>query len=403
MGILNKYSRNELLDKSNIAFGVFKVLTDENGAPYDFEFSHVNTAMAELEKLPAGKLTGKKFSSLHNDIAKDWAEMLYPAAYENKHIERKNYLDSLNILAQIYAFPIEKGICGAFLKNFTREIDGVIKSITGKDVCVFYYNIDSDILIADSTMVERFGGRTHYEGLINAFALELVDEAYVDVLRSELETFPNENRFLETNLKLKSGKYIHFALTADADNKDDKLALGYIEDVSHAAALAREAELDSLTGLYHSVAARTYIDKEAAECAESDRVDAFLLIDLDGFAAVNENLGYDKGDELLKNYAEIIRNNFKGKDILARPGGDEFIIYVSDINDKRSALLICRTLNKILSESVKCKNGDNIKITASIGVAFPGDNGSSYDELVKNAKGALKEAKANGKNGYSLA
>ncbi len=316
---------------------------------------------------------------------------------------RKNYIESLNLLAQINAFPIEKGVCGAFLKDFTSEIDNIIKSITGKDVSVFYYDIAKDVLIPDSAMISRFACKERYEGLINSFAIDLLDEAYVDVLRTELTRFPRENRFIETNLKLKTGKLIHFALSADENCEEENLALGYIEDVTNIAALARETELDSLTGLFHEMAARERIDNSISECIENERVDALLLIDLDGFGVVNDVLGYEAGDEVLRQCAESIKSNFKGKDILARPGGDEYVVYVSGLNDKRAALMICRTLNRVLSNSLQGTENEIIHITASIGVAYVNDNGKSYDELVKNARAALREAKSNGKNGYSLA
>lgn len=403
MGFHIRANKSEILNKSNIAFGVFKVILDSEGEPVDFEFTYVNDAMAKLEDMAAGKLTGTKFSSLHKNAAKSWAEMIYPAAYQNKHIERKNYIESLNFLAQLYAFPIEKGMCGVYLKNFTAEIDNVIKSITGKDVCVFYYDLERDVIIADEGMVERFGGRNRYDGIINSFALELVDEAYVDVLRTEMAEFPENNRFLETTLKLKSGKLIHFALSADEDYKEETLALGYIEDVSNVASLAREAELDSLTGLFHEPAARERIDLAVTECVENKRVDAMLLIDLDNFMSVNSAKGYEFGDEILKECAEEIKNNFKGKDILSHPGGDEFIVYVSGLSDKRSALLISRTINRLLTKEIPTKDGQTMKLTASIGITYAGDNGMNYDQLYANATEALKEAKANGKNGYSLA
>lgn len=403
MGFLGKHSKTDILDRSNIAFGIFKVILDDSGSPCDFEFSHVNEAMAGFENMPVKKLTGTKFSKLHPKAAKSWAEMLYPAAYEEKNVVRKNYIESLHFLAQINAFPIEKGVCGAYLKNFTSEIDDLIKSITGKDVSVFYYDLDRDVLIPDSGMISRFECKTRYEGIINSFALEMVDESYVDVLRTEMAAFPEENRILEANLKLKSGKFVHFALSADENYKEERLALGYIEDVTNISTLARAAELDSLTGLFHGVAAKERIDAAVLECMESGRIDALLLIDLDGFGYVNEAFGYDKGDEILKQCAESIKNNFKGKDILARPGGDEYVVYVSDLNDKRAALLICRTLNKILTLVMPGKEEEIIRITASIGVAYSADNGRNYDELMKSAEAALKETKANGKNGYSLA
>ena len=139
------------------------------------------------------------------------------------------------------------------------------------------------------------------------------------------------------------------------------------------------------------------------ECFETNRIDALILLDLDGFSAVNEIQGHAAGDEMLKRIAEILKNNFKGKDILARPGGDEFLVYVSDLNDKRSALQICRTLNRLVTQTIQAGEDEPIRITASIGVGFACDNGGNYDKLLQNVEAAMRETKANGKNGYTLA
>ena len=401
--MFGKWSRLRYMDQCTEAFGIVKVLTDQEGKPSDLEIVYANTAMASVEKVSAQTMQGRRFSERHPEVAGEWAAMLYPAAYQDHTVKRKNYLNGPDLLAVITGFPVEKGFCGVLLQDYTALVGKMIKSISSKEVGIFYYDIRKDLVIADASMIARFGGKPRYEGLITSYAMEMIDETYVDLLRSQLSQFPEPSRLIEANLRLKNGRLMHFALTADDMEAEETIAIGYVEDVSNAPTFAQQEEQDTLTGLFHSRSAKVRINEAIGSCLENNRIDAMILIDLDGFALVNEVFGHEKGDEILKETAEILRNNFKGKDILARPGGDEYIVYVTDLNDKRAALQICRSLNKLIAFNLDHDTGDPVRVTASIGVGFACDNGGNYDRLYKNVEDAVKETKANGKNGYTLA
>ncbi len=401
--MFGKWSRLRYMDQCTEPFGIAKVILDASGKPSDLEIVYANAAMAAIEKVSAQMMQGRRFSERHPEVAAEWAAMLYPAAYQNSTVKRKNYLNGPDLLAVITGFPVENGFCGVLLQDYTALVGKMIRSISNKEVGIFYYDIAKDLVIADASMIRHFGGKPRYEGLITSYAMEMIDETYVDILRSQLSQFPDPSRLIEVNLRLKSGRLMHFALTADDMEAEESIAVGYVEDVSNAPTFAEQEERDTLTGLFHSVSAKARIDEAIQSCYETNRIDAMILIDLDGFSKVNEVFGHEKGDEIIRETAEILRNNFKGKDILARPGGDEYIVYVTDLNDKRAALQICRSLNKLVAFSLENEGGDPIRVTASIGVGFACDNGGNYDRLYRNVEDAMKETKANGRNGYTLA
>ena len=385
MGLFNKWSKADLLKNCPLPFGIVRIQTGPDGRACGLEIAHVNDAMEEY--------TG--------ELAK-WQDILYPAAGSLQDVKHRIYLEEQEKLVLLTAFPLEKDVCGVFLKDYTSLVDELVRSVSGQDIGVFYYQSDTDVLIADRSMQELFGCKKRYDGLLSAFAMKMIDEAYVDLLRAQLQDFPESTRMINVNLKTKSGRFVRFSLNADED-PEETLAIGYLEDISNAPTFAEQAERDTLTGLFHGISAKERIDKMIEECFETNRIDALLLLDLDGFSLVNQLQGHDGGDEMLKKIAEILKNNFKGKDIIARPGGDEFLVYVSDLNDKRSALQICRTLNRLVTQTIQEGDGEPVRITASIGVGFACDNGGNYDKLFRNVEAAMRETKANGKNGYTLA
>ena len=385
MGLFQKWSKAELFKFCPLPFGICRILTDGEQKASGLKIEYMNAPMQHYAQ----------------DLAQ-WQELLYPAACLSQEVSRRIYLENMEKLVVATAFFLEKNVCGVLLRDYTAFVDDLVKSVSGQEIGVFYYRTDTDVMITDRSMQELFGCKNHYDGLLSAFAMKTIDEAYVDLLRVQLKDFPKTARSINVNLKTKSGRFVRFSLNADEDPAET-LAIGYLEDISNAPTFAEQAERDTLTGLFHGISAKERIDKMIEECFENNRIDALILLDLDGFSKVNQMFGHEAGDEMLKKVAEVLKNNFKGKDILARPGGDEFIVYVSDLNDKRSALQICRTLNRLVTQTVTGSDGEPVRVTASIGVGFSCDNGGNYDKLLKNVEAAMRETKANGKNGYTLA
>ena len=135
------------------------------------------------------------------------------------------------------------------------------------------------------------------------------------------------------------------------------------------------------------------------------RVDAraaVLFIDLDGFKTVNDTLGHNAGDDVLKQVAERLRSCVRKTDTVARFGGDEFLIIATELHDHESAAVIAGKVVEILSKPF-IFNERQAAIGASVGIALFPDHGEDNDHLIKRADEAMYIIKKAGKNGYQFA
>ena len=163
--------------------------------------------------------------------------------------------------------------------------------------------------------------------------------------------------------------------------------------------LELRAEKDAMTGLYNKGATVQLIENAMAE--STGGLDALMIIDLDNFKAVNDFLGHAQGDKVLIDTAEVLTSIFKGADIVGRIGGDEFVVYMRNLNTVSNAdVLATKVVKKV---DFNLPNGEEmIHVTCSIGVAIYPYHGTAYEELFNKADKAVYTAKANGKNGYRI-
>lgn len=126
------------------------------------------------------------------------------------------------------------------------------------------------------------------------------------------------------------------------------------------------------------------------------------LLDLDGFKAVNDTLGHNAGDHLLKQVALRLQSLAGGADLVARLGGDEFaIVRRIDFAVEEASLRFSRLIVEALAEPFEI-NSNQVNISASVGIALCPEHGTSPEDLLKKADLALYAAKASGRNGYRI-
>lgn len=159
---------------------------------------------------------------------------------------------------------------------------------------------------------------------------------------------------------------------------------------------------DYLTGIYNRQYFVEYLQKKMNDLKQSGEYSYLLLIDLDYFKTVNDSLGHDIGDQLLRDVVDRIKNNLPEKTIVSRLGGDEFIITGSNFKDKTEckakALLASEKLLNVLKETYII-NQHHLYISASIGVSLIRGYGSSSIDFIKEADIAMYEVKAKGRDG----
>lgn len=166
-------------------------------------------------------------------------------------------------------------------------------------------------------------------------------------------------------------------------------------------ALQYQAEHDALTELPNRV---LFLDRlrQAIKSADRSRLKlAVLFIDLDRFKEVNDSFGHDTGDALLQVVADEIIRILRASDSIARLGGDEFALLLNQIEHEEVIISVLEKVLRIFREPFTIHNRQ-LYVTCSVGVAIYPDNGSSSEELLRNADSAMYKAKDEGRYNYQF-
>jgi|GEM_PF-565738 len=163
----------------------------------------------------------------------------------------------------------------------------------------------------------------------------------------------------------------------------------------------RSANYDFLTGLPNRSYFLNHLDQDVKRAERSGLSIALLFIDLDGFKDVNDRQGHDVGDKLLQQVAQRIDRCVRGTDTVARLGGDEFTAILTDVNKVLDVEILVHEMLGALATPFSIL-GEDVKISASIGITLFPQDASTPEELLKNADQAMYAAKNAGKSCYSF-
>lgn len=164
---------------------------------------------------------------------------------------------------------------------------------------------------------------------------------------------------------------------------------------------ANEAKIDPLTGLANRVELYRALDESISLAKANQTVFGVLFLDLDRFKVVNDSMGHDAGDELLRIVADRLRAATRSTDVVARLGGDEFVVLCRGLLSADSVEAVATQVLKRLGEPVSL-NGRTQLISASVGVAVASsDDERSADDLIRDADAAMYKAKRD-RTGYCV-
>ena len=161
--------------------------------------------------------------------------------------------------------------------------------------------------------------------------------------------------------------------------------------------MEKMALYDPLTGLENRVLFRTRLEQAIQNTQRGNIKTALLFIDVDNFKEVNDTLGHEAGDTVLKTIANRLLTHVRTNDTVARISGDEFTVLLNNINSYADASKVTSGILKSFQNPIHLKNSE-IFITVSIGISITPDDATNIDELIKNADLAMYEAKQKGRN-----
>jgi diguanylate cyclase (GGDEF)-like protein len=180
---------------------------------------------------------------------------------------------------------------------------------------------------------------------------------------------------------------------------DRTFTIGCVRDISgrkaYTAALEQQTLHDELTGLPNRALFGDRVDRAIADADRADEPRGVLLVDLDEFRAINDELGRANGDAVLQTVAARLRNAARNSDTVARLGGDEFGILPADETDVEAAEAIAWKVRSAFVEPFLV-DGHAIDVRASVGIAFFPEHGRSTSELLHRASLAMRQAKQAG-------
>lgn len=161
------------------------------------------------------------------------------------------------------------------------------------------------------------------------------------------------------------------------------------------------ASNDSLTGLRNRAYFNTILPEAMARCRRNGTHLALMYLDIDHFKSINDFLGHEAGDKLLKEFAARLKNKLREVDIISRLGGDEFTVIVEGVTTDENAGKVASNILQELNLTGWLGTSD-LKITSSIGIAIYDGRAIEADKLIALADKAMYKAKHSGRNNFKL-
>lgn len=259
-------------------------------------------------------------------------------------------------------------------------LSGGLLLLTGYGASPFVFTLD---LIAVAVALSGSGWGA-------AGAALLATGVYLGVVASD----PGATRFSDTNLlslalSLASLWLLVFLAAVFAGNERRIRAM-----------LSRLSRIDALTGLLNRGQIYETLEQEVRRTRRSERGFSLLMMDLDGLKAVNDGLGHQRGDEVLRSLGRVIRDDIRTVDSAYRYGGDEFLVLLPE-TDFAGAFVVAEKIRADAEEIGLRLESEGVVTSVSIGLVSHPQDGGTADELVRAADRAMYNAKALGKNQIS--
>ncbi|HEY0961717.1 MAG TPA: sensor domain-containing diguanylate cyclase [Pseudomonadales bacterium] len=281
--------------------------------------------------------------------------------------------------------------------------DGVFRARRSGDAMAYGETVDYEALVAANADtadidVNAWDGVTRYTAVRELFGFPLA----VVVGLAEAEQLATVKQSTRTQLWQAFGAGVVMLLgVAVFGRMSWELQRSRIALLAHQVAYARRVEYeayhDTLTGLANRSLFNRLLSHSVQQAKRNQRSFSLLFMDLDRFKLINDTLGHDAGDELLRDVAKRLSVAVRSSDTVARLGGDEFVVLLPEQNDVEQLTAVSTRILDAVREPFLLA-GNDVTITVSIGISSYPHDGLDEQTLTKNADLAMYQAKKEGRN-----
>lgn len=286
---------------------------------------------------------------------------------------------------------------------------GASQNGKGNRVIAFTYDFDRDTLVIKPPQPHQGKEEVvveHWTSQLDTMPDNIAKASAAKVLATirDLRHHPTSG-FTDLKCNLMGGdvlRWYHVNYTCEADTDGNATVLhGYAQDANDQMGSARwwhqRAEVDYLTGLLN----RNAVEQQVNLAMRTQGTGMMVMVDLDGFKRINDELGHLAGDALLRDVADAIRSTFRENDVVGRYGGDEFVAFMSFVGGdprhiaKRRARDIIDAVHGVVAE-------DGTHAACSVGIAIAMRHDTTFYDLLEVADQAMYESKERGKGTYTV-
>ena len=287
--------------------------------------------------------------------------------------------------AQIYLYQEEKLVFGACWKN-DCGVDVKYKKPRPNGLTATVARENKIIIVGDMANHPLYKGEQQtYSGSIIGIPLKMGTN--VIGVMSLARTTPGE--FNQSEIFL-------LGLLAD------QAAIAIINARLHAA-VNRQARSDVLTKLPNRYALDEHLDKAIAQSMDTGNLFSVVMMDLDGFKVINDTYGHNVGDEVLRQVANLMEKSLCSTDFIARYGGDEWTLILTETNLTQVQAVIRKIQNNLKKNSIHLPDGKRTKVGISGGIALYPVHADTAPSLIRAADEALYRAKKSGRGQFLVA
>jgi diguanylate cyclase (GGDEF)-like protein/PAS domain S-box-containing protein len=371
--LIGTYSLNNIYpdDREMVRAEAIKCLKGESFEPYEYRFIKKNHTVM-------------------------WAlETITPIVYKNDRATLGSFMDIT-----------ERKRMEAALRQSEEKYRNILETIQEG---YFEVDLNGNFTFCNNSM-SRLTGHSKEELLGMNHRQFTNEETSKEVFQAFSEVYNTEepSKGFDWQIIKKNGieGYIEASVTLQKDSSGNPTGFkGMIRDITERKRIEQQinymATHDALTGLPNRLMFSQLLNHAIRSAQRHGKQLAVLFIDLDRFKAINDALGHEAGDRMLKEMARRFKRSLRAVDVVGRLGGDEFIILTEEVDELSQ---IANVAHKILATTIQPMSlqGEECRVTASIGISiYPGD-GTDEQTLIKNADIAMYFAKEEGKNNYQF-